>query len=126
VVDDNLVSLRLAQRLLERQGHVVTTAKNGLEAVARLAEEPFDLVLMDLQMPEMDGLEATRRVRASGGLNATTAIVALTANATTEDREACRASGFTDYLTKPVAPHQLSAMFARWANGDSGLTSRVA
>ena len=115
LVEDNHVSSRLAQRLLERDGHSVAAAKNGLEALAVLGEERFDLVLMDLQMPEMDGLEATRRVRAQGGLNAETPIVALTANASTEDRRACEAAGFSDFLSKPIAPLLFSQMLARWA-----------
>ena len=120
VVEDDQVSRRLAQRLLEREGHSVAVARNGLEALTRLGEERFDVVLMDLQMPEMDGLEATRRVRAQAGLNARTPIVALTANASTEDRQACEAAGFSDYLTKPIAPHLLSQMLAHWATWKPG------
>jgi signal transduction histidine kinase/CheY-like chemotaxis protein len=128
VAEDNQVSLRLVQRLLERGGHSVAFARNGLEALARLGEERFDLVLMDLQMPEMDGLEATRRARAQPGPNLATPIVALTANATTEDREACEVAGFSGYLTKPIAPRLLAKLMAQWAatKKDPQATSRVA
>jgi len=128
VAEDNQVSLRLVQRLLERGGPSVAFARNGLEALARLGEERFDLVLMDLQMPELGGLEATRRVRAQSGPNRATPIVALTANATTEDREACEAAGFSGYLTKPIAPRLLAKLMSQWAAAkkDPQATSRVA
>jgi PAS domain S-box-containing protein len=108
LAEDNLVNQRLALRLLEREGHQVTVAANGRAALARLEEGPFDLVLMDVQMPEMDGLEATaairERERATGRH---VPILALTAHAMKGDRERCLAAGMDGYLSKPIRPEQL-------------------
>lgn len=103
VVDDNPVNCRLASILLERAGHDVTVAGGGAAALQLLAERPFDLVLMDIQMPGMDGLEATRRIRAlPDPSRAKVPIVALTANALNGEDERCRAAGMDFYLTKPI------------------------
>ena len=102
----------LALRLLEKAGHSVTIAWNGREAVTTAAARLFDLVLMDLQMPEMDGLEATAAIRqAEEGTQRRLPIVALTANALDGDRERCLKAGMDGYVTKPVrAPALFQAM----------------
>jgi len=99
VAEDNMVNQLLIMELLKRMGHVPTLAKDGVEAVARIREDRFDLVLMDMQMPNMDGLDATRTIRALG---CATPICALTANAFESDRVACFDAGMDDFLTKPL------------------------
>jgi CheY-like chemotaxis protein len=104
VVEDNAVNLRLITALLKSLGYSPATAVDGGEALTRLAAEPFDLVLMDVQMPVLDGYAATQRLRAgaAGDLNRHTRVVALTANASNEDRDACLAAGMNDFLSKPI------------------------
>ena len=103
VAEDNLVNQKLIDRLLQRDGHSVTLVGNGREAIDALKNATVDLVLMDVQMPEMDGLEATRRIRArERGTGAHMTIVAITANALDGDREKCIQAGMDDYLTKPL------------------------
>jgi two-component system sensor histidine kinase/response regulator len=109
LAEDNAVNRRLAQILLQKQGHSVATAENGREAVRLFGVEPFDLILMDVQMPEMDGLEATAAIRT---LEETSSrrripIAALTAHAMTSDRERCVAAGMDGYITKPIDPDEL-------------------
>jgi CheY-like chemotaxis protein len=93
-------------------GYAADVAENGLEAIAALERAPYDLVLMDVQMPELDGLEATRRIRARWPDNGPR-IVAMTANAMAEDREACLAAGMDDYLAKPIRTAELTAALNR-------------
>lgn len=115
LVEDNPINQALAQRLLERNGLQVTLADNGREAVEAAASRSFDLVLMDVQMPEMDGYEATRRIRAGTGTDRPRVpIVALTANAMKQDREQCLAAGMDDFLAKPFSAQQLRAVLRRW------------
>jgi two-component system sensor histidine kinase/response regulator len=110
LAEDNIVNQRVAVGLLARRGHVVTVANNGLEALAALESRTFDMMLMDVQMPEMSGLEATaeirRRERQRGGH---LRIVAMTAHAMNGDRERCLAAGMDGYLTKPIDPAMLYA-----------------
>ncbi|MGB9464408.1 MAG: response regulator [Candidatus Acidiferrum sp.] len=111
LAEDNLVNQRLAVRLLEKRGHRVVVAGTGIEALKALEKESFDLVLMDVQMPEMDGLEATAVIREkekSGGVRH--AVVALTAHAMKGDREKCLAAGMDGYLTKPIRPQELDKL----------------
>jgi PAS domain S-box-containing protein len=109
LVDDNAVNRKVGERLLQRMGADVVLASNGVEALARLRSAIFDVVLMDCQMPEMDGYEATRQIRGgAGALNPNVPVIALTANALSGDRELCIAAGMTDYLTKPINPQQLA------------------
>jgi two-component system sensor histidine kinase/response regulator len=114
VADDNAVNCRLLQIVLERAGHRVTVVRNGLEAVRALEGSPFDLVLMDIQMPTMDGLEATRRIRQlPDPVRATTPVVAVTANAMRGDVTACYAAGMDGYVTKPVTMASLNDAIGR-------------
>jgi two-component system sensor histidine kinase/response regulator len=108
LVEDNPVNQRLASRLLEKRGHSVLVAGDGREALDALEKERFDLVFMDVQMPVMDGLEATaaiRRKESAGGIRLP--IIALTAHAMKGDREKCLAGGIDGYLTKPIRPQEL-------------------
>ena len=107
VADDNKVNRLLLTRNLELLGHTVASAENGRVALEMLRRERFDVVLMDVQMPEMDGLEASRRINARFGPNARPRIVAMTANAMAGDREMCLAAGMDDYLTKPIRVERL-------------------
>ena len=107
----------VATGLMQRAGHVVEIAENGQQAVAAVAAHVPDLILMDMQMPGMDGLEATRVIRASrDSLRRTVPIIGLTANAMASDREACIAAGMNDYLTKPIDRAQLLEKLERWSH----------
>jgi CheY-like chemotaxis protein len=114
VAEDNLVNQKVITRQLERWGVSYRLAANGYEVLEWLDKEPFDLILMDCQMPEMDGFEATRRIRAQQA-TAHIPIIALTANALPEDREMCLQAGMDDYLPKPFKPEALRAVLERWA-----------
>jgi signal transduction histidine kinase/CheY-like chemotaxis protein len=114
LVEDNPINQKLALTLLDRLGFETTLAENGLQAVAAAGKESFGLILMDMQMPELDGIEATRRIRAGGGPNATVPIIALTANAMQSDRDACREAGMNDFLSKPFSKSDLAASLGRW------------
>ena len=113
VVEDNAVNCLVVQAMLERLGMTVTLANDGLEAVAAVQEHPVDVVLMDCQMPVMDGYEATRRIRSSGHARAQVPIIALTAHALAEDRQRCDAAGMNDYLPKPVTGEALARVLRR-------------
>jgi signal transduction histidine kinase/DNA-binding response OmpR family regulator len=116
VADDSPVNQKLARRLLELRGHRVAVVDSGRAAVTRSAAERFDVLLMDVQMPEMDGLEATAAIRArepAGG--ARTPIVAMTAHAGKSERERCLAAGMDDYLSKPIDADELYAVVERAA-----------
>ncbi len=115
LAEDNAVNRKLALKLLEQLGYGADVATNGLEAVEAVEREPYDVVLMDIQMPELDGLEATRRIRAADLAHPQPRIVAMTANAMAGDREACLAAGMDDYLSKPIRPPELAAALAQVA-----------
>jgi PAS domain S-box-containing protein len=114
VVDDNEVNLLIAGEMLSYAGAEVHTAEDGVQALQRLQSETFDLVFMDMQMPVMDGLEATRRIRARTD-GPRVPIVAMTANALPADRERCLQAGMDDVITKPIDPDRLVAVVRRWA-----------
>ena len=103
------VTCRLGKAGIERAGHRCDTVGNGLEAVAAVLRMPYDLVLMDIQMPEMDGMSATRRIRATESPVAQVPIIALTANAMKGDREQYLDAGMDEYVSKPIDPAQLFA-----------------
>ena len=114
VAEDNLVNQLVARRMLERLGHKVVVVDNGVAAVAAYTRDPFDVVLMDVQMPEMDGLEATRQIRAIEALRGThIPVVALTAHAMKGDRERCEAASMDGYAVKPISLDDLCAEIAR-------------
>jgi CheY-like chemotaxis protein len=114
VADDGTLSRKLSLRLLEKRGLQADAAADGREAVAAHVARAYDLIFMDCRMPEMDGYEATRAIRALPGATQPV-IVAMTANSAAGDREACLAAGMDDYLTKPLAGYALDQMLARWA-----------
>ena len=107
VVEDNQVNQLLATVLLTKAGHRIDIAANGLEALDAVSSRPYDLILMDVQMPEMDGIEATRRIRAMAGAARDIPIIAMTANAMKGDRERLLAIGMNDYVSKPIDKGQL-------------------
>jgi CheY-like chemotaxis protein len=107
LAEDNVVNQKLALRLLQQMGYRADLASNGLEAVESVERQPYDVVLMDVQMPEMDGLEASRRITTRWPAGERPRIVAMTANAMAGDREMCLAAGMDDYITKPIRVDQL-------------------
>ncbi len=113
IAEDNVVNRKVLLTTLQRLGYQATAVNNGCEVLAALARAPWHLVLMDIQMPEMDGLEATRRLRAVVPLNTAPYILALTANARKEDYYACLEVGMQDYLSKPVRSDDLMAALVR-------------
>jgi CheY-like chemotaxis protein len=116
VADDSPVNRLLFESMLRKMGYVsLRTASDGVEAVEMVERGDVDLVFMDVNMPEIDGLEATRRIRASTALKTQPVIIALTAGALPEDRERCAAAGMDDYIIKPVRIEQMQAMLATWA-----------
>lgn len=115
VAEDVAVNRDLLQAILTRHGHAVTFAENGIEAVAKAGEDSFDIVLMDIQMPVMDGIDATRRIRTLPPPHGTVPIVALTANVMDAERQRCLAAGMTGVLTKPVNWDDLLGTLARVA-----------
>ena len=127
VVDDGEANRRLIDLILKRAGAIVSTAENGLEAIKQMGEKDYALVLMDMQMPVMDGYEATRRIRQSG---LKTTIIALTGNAMKGDREKCFAAGCNDFLTKPVNLDKLLSVVAGYvgtadSSDDTSLATTV-
>ena len=113
LVEDNEINRMIASELLSTKGIIVDTANNGIEALHALEHAAYDLVLMDIQMPEMDGLEATARIRANPQCSALP-IIALTAHALPSDRETSIASGMNEHLTKPIDPEMLYSTLMRW------------
>ncbi len=113
LAEDVLVNQLLATELLEMKGAIVTVANNGQEALQLMLKQPFDCVLMDMQMPVMDGLEATRQIRANP-LLAHTCVIAMTANARNEDWLSCQEAGMDDFITKPIDPNKIYATIVQW------------
>jgi signal transduction histidine kinase/CheY-like chemotaxis protein/HPt (histidine-containing phosphotransfer) domain-containing protein len=116
MAEDNSINQRVGLLLLERMGYGADVAGNGVETLEALRRQPYDLVLMDIQMPVMDGLEATRRIRAELPAGRQPRIIALTANVLREQREACLAAGMDDFLQKPVVFADLRAALSRCAS----------
>ena len=103
LAEDNVVNQRVAMTMLGKMGHGITLARNGLEALEQWRQKDFDLILMDVQMPEMTGLEATRQIRREEASGTHVPIVAMTASAMSEDRDHCLAAGMDDFISKPVS-----------------------
>jgi len=121
LVDDNVINQKVALRLVQQMGYKPDLAGNGVEALAMLDRQPYDLIFMDLMMPEMDGLEATREIRVRQKNIAThpnyktpIVVVAMTASAMTGDKERCLGAGMDDYLAKPVRPEDVRKIVDRW------------
>ena len=126
LAEDNLVNKEIALAMLESAGCRVTVADNGRVAVEEWLAQPFELVLMDCQMPELDGFEATREIRTrETAAQARVPIVALTANAMADDRERCLASGMDDYLPKPFKRSDLMAVLRRWIDLAPAVRPRI-
>ncbi|MEZ0367618.1 MAG: ATP-binding protein, partial [Candidatus Sericytochromatia bacterium] len=115
LVEDNPINQMVAEAIVLKLGHAVTIAENGLVALETLKADSYDLVLMDCQMPEMDGFEATREIRrgAAGARHQQIPIIAVTAHVLDEDREKCLAAGMNDYLAKPFTPEQMHQVIDR-------------
>jgi CheY-like chemotaxis protein len=115
LAEDNTVNQRLAVRMLEKRGHRVTVAGNGREALDALEKDAFDLVFMDVQMPEMDGLVATSVIRErEKGTGRHQIVIAVTAHAMKGDRERCMANGMDNYLSKPIGPKELDEILEKY------------
>ncbi|MEM9496206.1 MAG: response regulator [Pseudomonadota bacterium] len=114
LAEDNQINAVLATAIIKRAGHQVDVATNGAEAVSAAESDVYDVILMDMLMPEVDGLDAARQIRRMSGRAAKTPIIALTANAMASDREKCLAAGMDDFLTKPFEPEDLTAMLQKW------------
>jgi signal transduction histidine kinase/CheY-like chemotaxis protein len=112
LAEDNLVNQKVAMTMLGKMGHRITLATNGLEALEQWRQGDFDLVLMDMQMPEMNGLQATMQIRREEAIGAHVPIVAMTASAMTEERDRCLAAGMDDFISKPVSYKVIEQMIA--------------
>lgn len=117
LVEDNLTNQKVASAMLARMGHDIEIARNGAEALQKIEQVQYDLILMDCQMPVMDGFEATRQIRNLPGDRSRVPVIALTANAVKGDRERCLAAGMDDYLTKPFRPDLIREALERWLSG---------
>ena len=116
LVEDNLVNQKVAVRMLRKLGYGSDIANNGLEAIEALRKKDYDLVLMDVQMPEMDGIEATVAIQQEWPEGQQPIIIAMTANAMSQDRERCLASGMSDHIAKPIKLERLQSTLMKWVN----------
>jgi CheY-like chemotaxis protein len=114
LVEDSAPNRLVATAILSKAGYSVDTAENGVQAVSAVTRRPYGLVLMDIAMPEMDGLEATQTIRALGGKPSDVPIVAMTAGAFDEDKQRCLDAGMDDYLSKPIVRAELLSAVDRW------------
>ncbi|AMO54491.1 hypothetical protein GZ77_23295 [Endozoicomonas montiporae] len=120
VAEDNKVNQMVVGALLKKLGCSTTIVENGKEAVLKLEQESFDLVLMDCIMPVMDGFDATRAVRTSGLAHHQIPIIAFTANTKDEDQQTCRQAGMDDFIDKPVTVEKMTGLLQRWYDKLSG------
>lgn len=125
LVEDSPTNQMVARNLLEKVGCEIWIAQSGEEAIQQVVQRPFDLILMDISMPGMDGLEATRAIRQLGGCYGQLPIVAMTAHALAQDRASCLNAGMNDYLTKPIRRPQLHEMLSRWLEPASPLGGAI-
>ena len=125
LVEDQFINQRLAIAILERAGHRVTLASSGVEAISHTRAVNFDVILMDIQMPEMDGIAASKSIRAMGGHNAAVPIIAVTAQALPDEIEKCLAAGMTEYVAKPIDERQLLVSIQRLTADASGAPVEV-
>jgi CheY-like chemotaxis protein len=125
IAEDNSVNQRLAARLVERLGFQADVAHDGREALHAVSRFEYSAVLMDCQMPEMDGFEATAEIRRLETPNRRTPIIAMTAHAMSGDRERCLNAGMDDYISKPIRPQELAEILERWtaARGEAARVS---
>jgi CheY-like chemotaxis protein len=123
LAEDNVVNQRMAQLLLERLAQSADIVSNGIEAVNAATHLPYDLILMDVLMPEMDGLDATRRIRERLPAERQPRIIAMTANALSGDRERCLEAGMDDYISKPIQLPELAKVIERNRPGANGRTA---
>jgi CheY-like chemotaxis protein len=114
LVEDNLVNQKVAMRFLQRMGYTADCVANGIEAVQAAAKRDYHLILMDVQMPEMDGYAATREIRTKFASRPAPVIIALTANAMQGDRERCLEAGMDDYITKPMKIDEIQLTVLRF------------
>jgi signal transduction histidine kinase/CheY-like chemotaxis protein len=117
VAEDNKINALLIKSLIERRGHRADVAENGQLVIEAMMATPYDLILMDMHMPTLDGVAATRKVRALGGPGAETPIIALTASSEAKDRQRCLDAGMDDFITKPIDPEELDLALERWRLG---------
>jgi CheY-like chemotaxis protein len=115
LAEDNAINQKVAQQMLKKLGCVADVAQNGRETLHMMSEKEYDLVFMDVQMPEVDGLEATRLIRVNSDISQPY-IVAMTANVMQEDREICRTAGMDDFVAKPVRLDEVSKALRRASN----------
>ncbi len=115
IAEDNPINQKLALRMLEKIGHKADTVSNGLEVIERLKTNKYDIIFMDIQMPEMDGIEATKHI-ISNYKDSKPQIIAMTANAMKEDRDICLNSGMDDYISKPVSINDIKNILIKWSN----------
>ena len=119
LAEDNAINALLTRTLLEAEGHSVDTVEDGVLAVEAMKTASYDLIFMDMRMPNMDGLEATRKIRTLSNVGRSLPIIALTANAFDDDRNACFDSGMNDFMTKPVSAEELSEKVRDWTSADA-------
>jgi CheY-like chemotaxis protein len=117
VAEDNVINQKLTERVLVKLGYNPTLVSNGKEVLEHVDQNQYDLIFMDVQMPEVDGLEATRLIRRHGGFQPV--IVAITANVMKDDRDACVAAGMDDYLSKPIKLETLVELLEKWSRKKS-------
>jgi signal transduction histidine kinase/CheY-like chemotaxis protein len=123
LAEDNKINAVLATTIIKRAGHKVDVAVNGQEAIEATQRAPYDVILMDMHMPEVDGLDAARHIRSLSSEISHTPIIALTANAMASDRQKCIAAGMDDFLSKPFEPSELTGMLDKWADAQSDFSA---